>query len=417
MPPPARAIFFLCILFAPQQPEGVFFYLRLTGFETSWLYYVEELPSLIILTLFTQQVLAWARSYHVAVGEEGRYSSCVLRCAIAGNAAVVAAQVSLWGAYFGSRASGVDPDVFSVASASVHALSFLLCGAAMCAYGLANSAVVRTMSLGLELRLRQLRELALLFGACTAAFVLRALALAMASWANLYNVNNVRYSVTPGDAAASIAIFLCTELLPLWMILHHHRPRGRLKGSSSGAPAPVELGSPFASTTPLSPASLRAVRFSFSPTKGGTPRAGTPKARTPRGGAPPAQAPAPAPAAEPLGTGRALWMLGGMVWAALGLGGSSSSSSSSAGPTERQRLLGSEGGRVRMGLSAGAAAGGGAAVVAVVAETAGPRVGGREAEEEEEEEEEGAVDGVVLIPLSPKPLQPVVHEQHVALEK
>ena len=396
---------------------------------------MEELPSLIILTLFTQQVLAWARSYHVAVGEEGRYSSCVLRCAVAGNVAVVAAQISLWGAYFGSRASGVDPDVFSVASASVHALSFLLCGAAMCAYGLANSAVVRTMSLGLELRLRQLRELALLFGACTAAFVLRALALAMASWANLYNVNNVRYSVTPGDAVASIAIFLCTELLPLWMILNHHRPRGRAKGagsgSSSGAPAPVELGSPFAPTTPLSPASLRTVRFSFSPTRGGTPRAGTPKARTPRGGgAPPAaQAPAPAAAgAEPLGTGRALWMLGGMTWAALGLGsgawGSSSSSSSSAGPSERQRLLGSEGGRVRMGLSAGAAAGGGAAAAgapragaAVGAETAGPMVGGKAAEaaaaEEEEEEEEG---GNVLIPLSPKPLLPVAHEQHDALE-
>ena len=429
---PARAVFFFCILFSAAQPEGVFFFLRLTGFETSWLYYLEELPSLIILTLFTQQVLGWARSYHVAVGEEARYDGCVLRAAIAGNAAVIGAQVALWGAYFGTRGRGVDPDVFSVAAASVHALSFLLCGAAMCAYGVANSAVVRSLSLGLALRLRQLRELTALYAACTAAFVLRAVALAVASWANLYNVNSVRDTVTPGDAAASVVVYVFTELLPLWSILHHHRPRGRAGsggggGGASGAASPVELGSPYAAVA-RSP--QRAPRFAFSPTRGKAGRAG--KAAAGAGGEAAAGAAAP-PAGGTMGTGSALWMLGAMTLAALGLGGSGGGGGRQA-PSERQRLLGSAGGRARLGLrspssggsrgsfsssSSGSAAGAGegegggaaegAAGAAAGAEAAAApkEAGAAAAGPEEEEEDDGAADATLVLPGSPRPLLPM----------
>ena len=441
---PARAVFFFCILFSAAQPEGVFFFLRLTGFETSWLYYLEELPSLIILTLFTQQVLGWARSYHVAVGEEARYAGCVLRAAIAGNALVIAAQVALWGAYFGTRGRGVDPDVFSVAAASVHAASFLLCGAAMCAYGVANSAVVRSLSLGLALRLRQLRELTALYAACSAAFVLRAVALAVASWANLYNVNNVRTTVTPGDAVASVVIYVFTELLPLWCILHHHRPRGRLQGAPGvpGAPSPVELRSPY-SASPLSPpGQQRAPRFAFSPTRGGKAgkagKAGASGAAGAAGAAAAAQQPPPPPpppAGATMGTGNALWMLGAMTLAALGLGGGGGGAPQP--PSERQRLLGSAGGRARLGVrspSSGSSGGGGfggrgsgrssrsssaagegegegegeGAAVVLVAAAAGavaaaaPKEGA--AAGLEEEEEEGQAGAALLLPGSPRPL-------------
>ena len=345
LPPPpslsARTIFFFCICFSSNQPEGVYFFLRLTGMEASWLYYLEELPTLIILTLLTQQVLALSKSYYVSIDQAAYYSACVERAAIAGNVAVVLVQVCLWGVYFGARSSGsIDPDVVSVAAASLHACCFLLCGAAMCYYGLANSAKVRALALDQRQRLSLLKELAVLYVPCTVAFVLRAVALAGASYANLLNYNSVRDSVDSWDAAASILVYVFTELLPLWTILRYYRPRA----PRAAASLPLELRSPK--------------RFTFSPTrrahgKGpGAPASGGERAAAL---AEPAGAQQGAAAAGTISTARALWMLGSMARAAVGLGSSSSSSSSSSsavgGASERTRLLGDAGGRARLGLA------------------------------------------------------------------
>ncbi len=349
-------MFFFAIIFSPVQPEGVFFFLRLTGFETSWLYYLEEVPTLIILTLFTQQVLSWAKAYHVARGEEQRYAGCVLRAALAGNAGVVLVQIMIWVAYFASRGSSVDPDVFSVVAASVHAASFLACAAAMCAYGVANSAFVAGTFVAVDQRRARMRELWGLYGACACAFVLRALALAGASWANLYDFNSVKEDVTPGDAAVTIAVYLFTELLPLWAVLYHHRMK-RLQGSSSssgGGATPMEMASPYAPIgSPGRGGGRGGGRFSFSPTRGGTPSSTGAGKRVSSAGR--AGATASTPSSPPMATTTAVWLLGGMVLGAVGLGGGPAAG---GGAGERQPLLhaaGPAGAAKRVGLAAAAA--------------------------------------------------------------
>lgn len=347
----ARAVFFFLL----PNVEGVFFFIRLNYASTA-LYYLEEVPTLLMLTLYTQQVLKLAETYHVSMGEQERYRRRVLHWCVVGNASVVVVQVLVWCAYFNTKGR-VDPDVWSVVAASVHGVSFTLVAMAMGLYGSLNSALVRKQSMGVALRLAQLRQSLLLSVPCTLAFLLRAIALAGASWANYLDLNSVRETVTAGDAAASIVVYFFTELMPLGAILYFNRLRVRAKvvlpvDQASGAGYALLSASAAASgaASPrgtISPSAIKPQRFSFSPKKGGggsrdesSSSGGFPAGAGGEGGA--SAEPQPPPPLPPpvLGTAKVFQGLLGMVYAAMGVVGSGSGGEGMEKPGERTSLLG-----------------------------------------------------------------------------
>ena len=81
--------------------DGVYFYVRMTSDAPvdTGLYVLEELPTLLLLTMFSQQLLVWARSYHMATNTVALYTGRVVRAVWAANAAAYAFQVLVWALY------------------------------------------------------------------------------------------------------------------------------------------------------------------------------------------------------------------------------------------------------------------------------------------------------------------------------
>ena len=267
-----------------------------------------------MLTLYTQQVLKLAQVYHTSVGEQERYSKFVLHWFLVGNCCVVVFQLGVWCAYFETQGS-VDPDVWSVVAASGHAVSFAVAAGALAWYCSLNDAFLSKLSLGVEERRAQLKQSLLLSVPCTAALLVRALALAAASWANLLDWNSVRETVTAGDAAASIIVYVFTEIMPLGAILYFNRLRGRTRvqfpgeGGGSAAAAAALL---LSSKGDVSPSAVRPLRFNFSPKKN---RMGMPGEAV--GGPEEPQQP-PLPNSGSMKTGKVVQGLFGMVTSGFG---------------------------------------------------------------------------------------------------
>jgi len=331
--------------------------LRLNNTNTG-LYYLEEVPTLLMLTLYTQQVLKLAEVYHLSVGEQERYTKRILHWFVVGNCAVVLFQLAIWCAYFETKGR-VDPDVWSVVAASVHAASFATAAGAMGMYGSLNNAFLAKLSMGVAERRVQLRQSLLLSAPCTLALLIRSIALAGASWANLLNWNSVRDTVTAGDAVVSILVYFFTEIVPLGAILYFNRLRGRTRVSlpgdvtARGGPATALLS---AGGGQVSPSAVRTLRFNFSPKKvapslgEGTAEAegeGVSLPKEPR--QPPPLPPPPIPeGGGSMGTGKVVRGLFGMVLVALGVRGSGEASGTAG---EKTSLLGAKklaAGRARM---------------------------------------------------------------------
>lgn len=285
---PVRCAFFACV----PQWDGVYFFVRASRASDSGgataLYVLEEAPTLLLLALYTQQVLVWAHSYHTASGSEALYSRRVVPIAAAANLTVWLATVGIWVAIAATRGTaGIDPDAWSLASAGVAAGAFLGAGVALSVYGALLARTVRAAPLGLALRTSQLRVVRAVSGCCTAAFLLRAGALLAAAWADVADYRGFDDSFSGVGAAVTVAFFAVTELLPLSVLLWYHRPRARSAaararargtGGAGGASSPR---SPFAGSGgggssgdggydgAVSPSfiagAVRALRFSFSP--------------------------------------------------------------------------------------------------------------------------------------------------------
>jgi hypothetical protein len=318
---PARVVFFSLLPTA----EGVYFFLRLSA-SSAALYLLEEAPSLLFLLLAAQQVLGWARSYHVMRGEEAFYRAVVRRVALGGVGTVAALQVALCAAFYATRGS-VDPDLLSLCASLLHAAAFAGTAAALCAYGVGLRRALRSTPLPLAARERQQSTFALVNALCAVAFLLRVLLLAGASWADYVDFDDVRGRFKPEDAAVSVLFFSLTEILPMAVVMWANRGGSGGGGAQRMPSLALLIESPGGSgraLTPsrrsLSPAAARALSFSQSPRREET---------SPRATA---------------STASVLLGLGGMVLAALAPGGGARARS---GDGERVALLG-----------AGAAAGG-----------------------------------------------------------
>ena len=287
----------------PSSP-GVYFFLRMSA-TSSYLYVLEELPSLVFLLLSTQQVLGWARSLHMMRGDEIVYRTVVRRVALWSVGAVAMAQASIYGAYFATQGA-VDPDLWSFIASLVHAAAFAGLAGAQFGYGAALRRALRATPLPLAVREHQQRALMRVYALCATAFLLRALLLAGASWADYVDFDQVREREKAEDAAASVVFFTLTEALPMAVVLWSNRGGegggGGGGGGSARRPA-LALLSPISGSAPtpspdrrsLSPAAARALAFSQTP---------SPKRR-------------PDPPRATAATSSVLMGLGGMVVAAL----------------------------------------------------------------------------------------------------
>ena len=227
--------------------DGVYFYVRMTSdapVDTS-LYVMEELPTLLLLTMFSQQLLVWARSYHMATNTVAAYTGRVVPAVWLANGAAYAFQVIVWALYDHTSqaragAPSVDSDAWSLLSAVVHAVEFFAIAAALTAYGVGVHRTVHAAPVSLQMRAKQMRAIVLVTATCTAAFLIRSGALVAASYAAFTNAGGFDNSLTVGDLAGSALFFVATELLPLAIVLRNNGriPGANRRGGAAGAASP-----------------------------------------------------------------------------------------------------------------------------------------------------------------------------------
>lgn len=217
--------------------DGVYFYVRMTSDDSiDTIYYVlEELPTLLLLTLYSQQLLVWSLSYHTATNTMDTYRKVVVRGVWAFNIFAYGVQILIWLVY-DHTAGTIDPDAWSLTASILHALCFVVLAIALTGYGLGVRRSVQTVPVGLQLRVRQMRAILCVTTACSVAFLLRSAALVAASWAAYVDDDGFDESLTPGDVAGSTLFFLVTELMPLAAVLRYNGsiPGSRRSKSGSG---------------------------------------------------------------------------------------------------------------------------------------------------------------------------------------
>jgi hypothetical protein len=252
--------------------DGVYFYVRMTSsspIDTGY-YVLEELPTLLLTTLYCQQLLVWAQSYHTATKSIGTYNTTVVRSIWAFNVFAYGTQVLIWVLY--DRTQGaIDSDAWSLTASALHAVYFFIIAAALTGYGLGVRRSVRTAPVGLQVRVRQMRAVLVVTATCSFAFLARSTALIAASYEAYTDADGFDEKLTPGDVAGSALFFLLTELLPLVTILRHNSSvpgsRGRGRSSAGG------MGSPRAGSAGGSSGSgggpLRVLRRMFSGSSAG----------------------------------------------------------------------------------------------------------------------------------------------------
>jgi hypothetical protein len=225
--------------------DGVYFYVRMTSADPidTGLYVLEEAPTLLLVTLHSQQLLVWAQSFHTATGTVDTYHRVVVRGVWAANAFVWAVQGLVWGLY-DRTAGALDADAWSLTAAALHAAAFATIAAALTAYGVGVRQSVRAVPVGLHVRVRQMRAILCVTATCSAAFLARSAALVAAAYAGYTDAGGFDDSLTPGDLAGSALFFLLTELLPLAVVLRHN---GSVPGSRKAgrAAAGAGGGSPY----------------------------------------------------------------------------------------------------------------------------------------------------------------------------
>jgi uncharacterized membrane protein YgcG len=216
--------------------DGVYFYVRMSGDSPAdtALYVLEELPSLLLLTMFSQQLLVWARSYHMATNTVATYTGRVVGAVWGCNAAAYAIQILVWALYDHTTQSrpgapSVDADAWSLLSAIVHAAEFLATAVALTLYGIGVHRTVHAAPVSLQMRAKQMRSIVLVTATCTAAFLVRSGALVAASYAAFTDAGGFDDELTAGDLAGSALFFIATELLPLAIVL---RNNGRIPGAN-----------------------------------------------------------------------------------------------------------------------------------------------------------------------------------------
>ncbi len=255
----ARVAFFAAV----PQWSGVYFYVRMTSsnvYQTG-LYVLEEVPTLLLVTLHSQQLLAWADSYSTAMGTPAAYGG-VLRRVYAGNGLLYVAQIVIWVAYDRTQAV-LDTDYWSLIAAVLHLLAVLVVAAGLIRYGRLVRSAVQVVPTSLQLRMRQVRNVDIMVTVCSVAFTVRCVALVGASWATFTDATGFADSETGADVAMTALFFVTTELGPLCLILWYHsaRPGRRTRRAKAGQYRTASAGRKRLSLS----AAIRSMRFSFSP--------------------------------------------------------------------------------------------------------------------------------------------------------
>ncbi len=266
------------------QWDGVYFYVRMTGTTATdtELYVLEEAPTLLFLTLYSHQLLIWAKSYHTTVGSLHTYEGPVRWTIVIFNVFAYCADLLIWILY--DRTQGaVSADAWSLCSAVLQSIYFILVAIAMCVYGVLVRNTLQSVPIGLHIRLRQMRQVAWVTGACTLAFLIRSIAIVSASYAGFVNLGGFDDSITTTDVSATVVFFMATEVLPLVVVLRFNGRGSRASTSSAtkGTSSRFNAAIGAASGTARSPyrtnrvgsasrlgRSLQSMRFSFSPTAG-----------------------------------------------------------------------------------------------------------------------------------------------------
>lgn len=209
--------------------DGVYFYVRMTSSDPvdTGYYVLEEVPTLLLLTLYSQQLLVWAQSYHTATNTIDTFTRVVVRAVWAFNAVVYVSQALIWGLY-DHTAGAIDGDAWSLTAAVLHTAAFLTVAVALLGYGLGVRRSVRSVPVGLQLRVRQMRAILCVTLTCSLAFLTRCVALVVASYAGYTDAEGFDESLTAGDVAGSVLFFLITELVPLAVVLRYN---GTVPGS------------------------------------------------------------------------------------------------------------------------------------------------------------------------------------------
>jgi hypothetical protein len=225
-----------CVFFAVVPSwDGVYFYVRMTSDkpQDTGLYVLEETPTLLLITLYSQQLLVWARSYHMATSSVEVYQYTVLTAVWAFNVLAYVLQVLIWALYDHTSSSNagslsVDSDAWSLISALLHTVEFFAVAVVLGAYGKGVYRTVHEAPVSLATRTKQLRPIVLVSATCTAAFLVRSGSLVAASYAAWTNADGFDDELTLGDVISSLLFFVCTELVPLVIVL---RTNGRIFGA------------------------------------------------------------------------------------------------------------------------------------------------------------------------------------------
>ena len=233
-----RCVFFSIV----PQWDGVYFYVRMTSDKPvdTVLYVLEEFPTLLLITLYSQQLLVWARSYHIATNTSATYQGPVLYSIWFLNGFAYIFQILIWSLYDRTSSTKaqlltIDSDAWSLISSALHAFEFFVIAISLCAYGLGVHRTINAAPVSLQMRSKNMRSIVLVTSVCTAAFLIRSGALISASFAAWTNTNGFDDKLTLGDVVSSALFFILTEFVPVAIILYNN---SKVAGSNrrSGAP-------------------------------------------------------------------------------------------------------------------------------------------------------------------------------------
>ena len=258
------------------QWDGVYFYVRMTSDKPvdTVLYVLEEFPTLLLITLYSQQLLVWARSYHIATNTSATYQGPVLYSIWFLNGFAYTMQILIWSLYDRTSSTKaqiltIDSDAWSLISSALHAFEFFVIAIGLCAYGLGVHRTINAAPVSLQMRSKNMRSIVLVTSVCTAAFLIRSGALISASFAAWTNADGFDNKLTIGDVISSALFFILTEFVPVAIILYNNSKvagSNRRSGTPSGGGAGGKNGRGMAGASKRgtsSPAALGSFRGSL----------------------------------------------------------------------------------------------------------------------------------------------------------
>ncbi len=267
-----RCVFFSIV----PQWDGVYFYVRMTSDKPvdTVLYVLEEFPTLLLITLYSQQLLVWARSYHIATNTSATYQGPVLYSIWFLNGFAYTMQILIWSLYDRTSSTKaqiltIDSDAWSLISSALHAFEFFVIAICLCAYGLGVHRTINAAPVSLQMRSKNMRSIVLVTSVCTAAFLIRSGALISASFAAWTNADGFDNKLTIGDVISSALFFILTEFVPVAIILYNNSKvagSNRRSGTPSGGGAGGKNGRGMAGASKRgtsSPAALGSFRGSL----------------------------------------------------------------------------------------------------------------------------------------------------------